>query len=144
MGTAPAAQPLVAEEQSLPIPCERSSARTAFERDHPADLLRIGTLCQVVFPFLNDEEADARSFEKADVAFNLMQFNLLFFCLGMQRAQRELHGKRGTLLRPEERECLLLKRARMSQTAEQRRTDGDEHHDRNDDHEGVCHEQFRL
>ena len=73
-----------------------------------------------------------------------MQFEFLFLGLGAQGTERKLHGERISLLRPEERERLLLKRARMSQTAEQRRTDGDEHHDRNDDHEGVCHEQFRL
>ena len=75
-----------------------------------------------------------------DVALNIVQLELAFLRIGAQRTQCDLHGERPPFLRPEEGERLLLQGARMAQTAEQHRADGDEHDDRDDDHESVCHE----
>ena len=79
-----------------------------------------------------------------NIVCDIVQLELTLLRCGAQGTQRHLHGERLPLLRPEEGECLLLKRSGMAKTAEQCRTDGDEHRDRDNDHECVRHEQFCL
>ena len=113
-------------------------------RDNLPNLVRVAVLRQVDGILLCGEEADACILEDLDVPFNIVQLELLFLCFRAQRAQCKLYGERPALLRPEESERLLLQCACMAQSAEQHRADGDEHCDRDDDHECVCCEQFRL
>ena len=132
-----AARILPAEEETVFVPYERRALPAVFFESRALQIAGICIRRQIEpFALLLDRDADARALEEMQITLNIMELNLLFFCLGMQRTQRELHGKRGTLLRPEERECLLLERTDITQAAEQHsprgkhEDDGDDHHER--------------